>query len=460
MAITHTYVDFATGNDYKGASFTDGAFTVADMTLTKAGAFAASKVNHWLYLRDNGSGRVTTGYYRIASVTSADAVVLATSPKSGATDPTDVVCVQHDGTTAKPWRSVQGALDLKTRDATNGDQVNIQSDTPQLLAETLSLVTYGTPTLAAPLVIRGYTTVANDGGRGAIRATGAWSVLDAYAVSKGYINVINIDLSSTTSGDYWLVRLWTDSQAVRCSLNGVATGGGNITKGLTVMSGSKTLGNSIVGFTGEGLYTVQAGQAIMGNYIAMAYSGAGQYGIHLYTTSTDALVVGNIVSVNALSGTGIAIAAGVLVLGNALHNRVAGGAIGIYLAARCSVLNNIISGWSAAGGKAIYLASGYANQVGYNAFYNNTANYAISGVLDDLTGHDVTLVASPFVDAANGDFSLTATAKAALRGVGWPTSYLGAHTNTDGHITIGPIQYGEAEAGGGGRRPWLRQHGG
>jgi hypothetical protein len=37
-----------------------------------------------------------------------------------------------------------------------------------------------------------------------------------------------------------------------------------------------------------------------------------------------------------------------------------------------------------------------------------------------------------------------------LRGVGWPAAYLGAHASTDGHITIGAVQYGEAEAGGAG----------
>ena len=37
---------------------------------------------------------------------------------------------------------------------------------------------------------------------------------------------------------------------------------------------------------------------------------------------------------------------------------------------------------------------------------------------------------------------------AALRGLGFPGAYLGAHANTDGHVTIGPIQYGEAEAAG------------
>jgi hypothetical protein len=93
--------------------------------------------------------------------------------------------------------------------------------------------------------------------------------------------------------------------------------------------------------------------------------------------------------------------------------------------------------------------------VGFNAFYNNTNPYTLGDqIYVDLRANDVTLLADPFVDAANGDFSLTAAAKTALRGVGWPAAYLGAHANTDGHITIGAVQYGEAEAAtGGGVRP-------
>ena len=44
----------------------------------------------------------------------------------------------------------------------------------------------------------------------------------------------------------------------------------------------------------------------------------------------------------------------------------------------------------------------------------------------------------------------------ALRSAGWPASYLGAHANTDPHITIGALQYGPTPAAsGGGRRPRL-----
>ena len=113
-------------------------------------------------------------------------------------------------------------------------------------------------------------------------------------------------------------------------------------------------------------------------------------------------------------------------------------------------LNNIVVGFGGVGGIGMSVA-GKAARVGHNAFYGNTVNVQVSGeIYDDLRSHDVALAADPFTNAAIGDFSLTAVAKALLRDVGWPEAYLGAHANTDGHVTIGPIQYGPAVTAGGG----------
>jgi hypothetical protein len=125
-------------------------------------------------------------------------------------------------------------------------------------------------------------------------------------------------------------------------------------------------------------------------------------------------------------------------------------------------MNNIVCGFSGAGGKGIVAGDlSYMAAIGYNAFYNCTSNYGTCNTLYDLTAHDVSLAADPFTDAANGDFSLTTAGMAALRSLGWPASYLGAHANTDPHITIGALQYGPtpAAASGGGRRPRIRAHG-
>jgi len=176
--------------------------------------------------------------------------------------------------------------------------------------------------------------------------------------------------------------------------------------------------------------------------------------------NTNRSIINNVVVLTE-SGTGI-IAFGIdplFVRSNTVYSSVANTGSGIYIndatgRAVASVTNNVICGFSGAGGEAILLNGENLVVLGHNAFYNNTANMAYGADGDphiiDLTANDVALAADPFVDAANGDFSLTAAAKTALRGVGWPGAYLGAHANTDGHITIGPIQYGEAEAGGGG----------
>jgi len=446
MAISETYCDPATGNDYKGATFTDGAFTVADMTLTKAGAFTASKANHWLYLTDNGSNEITDGYYRIASVTSANAVVLATSPKSGANDPTDVKCTQHDGTTSLPWHSVQGALDLITRDATNGDRVNVKAGTADVLSAALSLTTYGTPTTAVPLVIQGYTSAAGDGGIGEINNGGRnVSVFDSSTIPMIFAdmklgNTGTALVLKSGPGSVWanceihtssgVCQLYTPSIMFGCYVHdmsgarGVQLGGGNVNGG-----------------------------AVWYNYFENC---ATLNSIFIYCNHAD--VAFNIIRTRSDDTANVAIEAGYgsthTIHHNICYSRSANTSSAILAYAGCYVLNNIICNWSGAGGEGICL-EGSAAILGSNAFYNCTANETISSKFVVRLADNVSLAADPFTDAANGDFSLTAAAKTALAAKGFPTSYLGAHANTDPHITIGPMQYGPTPAAAGGGFPIL-----
>ena len=108
-----------------------------------------------------------------------------------------------------------------------------------------------------------------------------------------------------------------------------------------------------------------------------------------------------------------------------------------------------LMGLSGAGGDAIEI-SGKVGFLGYNAFYNNTAtNNIASQIYINKTANDVALGASPFTNAAGGDFSVSA----ALKALGFPISFLGASTNT--YIDIGAAQRNEpaaalvTEAGGG-----------
>lgn len=448
MAITQDYCDFATGNDYKGASFVDGAWTAATHTLTKAGAFAATKVNHWLYLEPNGGASFTAGYYRVATVPDANSVTLASDPAVG--NLTDVKCTQHDGTTTLPWRSLQGAFDLLTRNSSDGNQVNLKAGTAQVNAAALDLTTFiagGALAAASPLIIRGYTASANDGGVGEIDCGGA----PMFAATT-YDYVMLIDLEMHTFGDNNGIVLDQQCLIYRCELHKGASSPSSRT--LATLAGSGAIVGCYVHDSGAGIDVCialpQSGVAI-GNYILpTSYRGI--------SCGSNAVISGNIFKGSTTSfqaiiydGTGPA-----TVIGNVAYNSAAGTQMCLYLgnaAGRYAMMciNNIIVGQRGAGGKGIGTVNTGAGMVGSNAFYNNTANYGFADVVFvDETSNDVTLAADPFTDAANGDFSLTAAAKAALAGAGWPTSYLGADAATVPNLNIGPIQLAAAAASGGG----------
>ena len=456
MAISQTYCDFATGNDYKGASFVDGAFTVADMTLTKAGAFAASKVNHWLYLADNGSGNVTAGYYRIASVTSNDAVVLAASPKSGATDPTDVVCTQHDGTTTLPWRSVQGALDLITRDATNGDQVNVKAGSTNIASAAIVLTTYGNASEVAPLVIRGYTATANDGGQGYIATNnGAFATI---GTTTG--NLFFIDLRIGSSAGQVAYSSGTPCTFINCLFDGagygIHLGQGGFVYRCTFTHAQSRPNEASVAFQNGcviGCLFVEPSLNAWNTQKAAVRS--------IYGITNGAIIDGNIIILNDTSDIhGIAVEGGShgLVRNNLVYNRAAGIGAGIYADENnglvvTNVYNNIVSGFSGVGGCGV--KTGDANfmlgLLGSNAFYNNTTQESlVEGEIYRVSG-DQTLLADPLTDAAGGDYTLTAAAQAALRAAGWPATYL--DSTLDPLLSVGALQYGPTPAASGGGFP-------
>lgn len=429
MAITQDYVDYATGNDYKGATFTDGAYTSATKTLVKAGAFAATKVNHWLYLETDGTGSITPGYYRVETWTDANTVILATDAGGGVDDDA-AKCTQHDGSTAKPWRSVQGALDLCTRNATGGNQVNVKSGAAQVNSAGLVTTTFiagAALAAAAPLVIRGYTAAANDGGIGEIDA-GGYGLFDT--INQTDIHLRSLEMHSF--GNNQGVYIGSRTSVIDCEVHK----GASTPVGRGLIFSAKTVLRCYVhdaGTNGIGCYGIET---VLGCYVANCPTGL----------SACSTAVSNTLS---RCGTGIIAMAQNAYWGNAIWTDTASTGWGIGLnndLASSAITNNIVVGYSGVGGRGVY-GSGLVGMAGYNAFYNNSTPVSIVELITDLTANDVTLAADPFVDAANGDFSLTAAAKTALRGVGWPEAYLGAHANTDGHVTIGAIQYGEAPTG-------------
>lgn len=123
-----------------------------------------------------------------------------------------------NGSAALPWATVQHALNTITRDATNGDQINVKAGTPLVLSAPLSLAAYGTPAINTPLVIRGYTAAADDGGIGVIDGAGLYSIYRADTNSnKGHVHFWDMHLRN--SGAAILLQLRNYSTCVNVELS-------------------------------------------------------------------------------------------------------------------------------------------------------------------------------------------------------------------------------------------------
>jgi hypothetical protein len=434
-APTSTYVNYATGtghgNDYKGATFTNGAYTSATKTLTKASAFAASQVNHWLYLESNDGGSIVAGFYKIADITGApNAVILATDAGAGVDDDA-AKCTQHDGTTTLPWRSVQGALDLITRDATNGDQVNVKAGTAQVNQAALTLARYGAPAAGVPLVIRGYTTAANDGGVGEIDCNGAKLFAVATLTYTGLVHLAIHNFGNNTGIDY-SASGGTGTYMYSCEVH---KGASTPTSKRLIYYCQRVVGCYIhdAGTTSTG---IDGASIASYNYVFNCPTG-----IVLEIAS----VVGNLIVGSTV--TGISATSPHAIMRNSIYCSTAATGKGIYTSGTYAgiIVNNIVEGYSGAGGIGINVA-GDVHVIGYNAFFNNTTPQTNVNVYTDLTANDVTLASSAFVDAANGNFALSTAVAGAIDGA-FPGALPGLATTVD-HGDIGAVQNG---AGSGSR---------
>jgi hypothetical protein len=349
-----------------------------------------------------------------------------------------------DGTIGTPWQTLQHALNTITRDATNGDQINVKAGTAQVLAAVLSFASYGSSaTVAAPLILRGYTSALNDGGMATIDANG-----NAIVNNTSFNYLFCRDLHFTNSGSSHMIRAGQYNTLIRCWFT---NGTGRaiwpnvanspfvvgcyiaVQNSTAVTMGNRSLArfNYIVG--GTILLASSPSGVVDSNIIVPPTNGNGIAGDTTFPQITNNIIV----APNASTGAGILISTG----GNS-QNGV--------------IINNIVAGFSGTGGAGLRIQSGaMVLQSAANAWYNNTTNVDVAGrLLHDDGGH-VVLAADPFTDAANGDFSLTTAALAVLRSAGWPALYEGAHANTVPNITIGALQYGPTPppSGGGGGGP-------
>lgn len=442
---TETYIDPGVGgNDHGGAAFVDGSFANATNTLTKVGAFPAAtcQAGDKLYLTDNGSAEVTAGLYTISARTNDDNVVLTADIRSGAPDPTDVVCAQHTGAIGLPWNTLQHSLDFTTRDAANGDRFNLKSDQASQVTATiddvlggsaLSFATYGTPTISTPAVVQGYSATAGDGGIGGIDADAGSGVIGSPALD--YVQLIDLRMHNT--GATQIVRLDNSNTLIRCELD----------TSTHVTAVDMDNSNVVIdcAFHNCGGLSLALTNVVWGNTFLDIVAGASQ----VVLTGASSVVAFNVMEVPSTATYGIdSSGSQVTVLNNSIWAAGANTDAGI----RCTgnpvnaIVNNVIEGFSGAGGLPIDM-SGRVWIYGGNQFYNNTTDAMGGGGTILLTVlADVTNGASAFANAAGDNFELVAGAAAEA----WPSTF--REITTDQFMDPGAVQREEAGGGGGGAR--------
>ena len=424
-AVTNTYVDYSVlGNDYNHATFTDGAYTSATKTLVKAGAFTHNKAGHRIYLSSNDGGSIVAGLYTIATWTDADTIILATDAGAGVDDDA-AKCIQHDGTAALPWNTIQGAMDLITRDAVNGDQINVVAGTAVVNYATLNITAYGTPAEGAPLLIRGCTAIANDGGIGEIDCNGA-----ALAAATWVMSLCDLEIHNFGNNN----GITTYGSIVHCEVHK----GASAPAGKALITTCQTIGCYVhdSGGTGTGISNPVIAAY---NYVYNCPTGIG---LTSYNVAMHNIVVDCAIGITCNQDQAS-------VIGNTVYNSLASTGVGIHGSINASytrtiVLNNIVEGYNGAGGDGIY-SIGDIGLLGYNALYSNTNPETLGDVHFDL-GNDTAPAASPFTNAVGGDFSLDTTVAGAID-TAFPFTWYGP-AGTANHADMGAVQNPAGAAGG------------
>lgn len=326
---------------------------------------------------------------------------------------------------------MQYALNTQTRDATNGDQFNVKAGTSEILAAALSFVTYGTPVTSAPLIIRGYTAAANDGGQGVVSGNASVACINSGTVS--FVKLI--DMRFTNCGAATIITLSGNILLANCEVDTTTGSGASLGSNCNIINShlhnvgntGLSLGtNAIVAFntfrneTNDFVQAISTGARSFCAFNIFDLDGTSR-GINI--NSANAVVIFN--SIYSNGGTGI----GIRNSGSTHTDLV--------------IINNTVVGFSGSGGIGIQIASQNADLYGYNLAYNNATNYDITGdVSIDLGNNDVA-GAIPFTDAPNDDFDPIAGLS-----VGYPTTWKG-YTSTQQNLLRMAAQYAAAGAAGG-----------
>ena len=350
-------------------------------------------------------------------------------------DPGSGSDVTGTGTSGNPWASLQHALDTISK-GSHGDQINLKAGTADTLSADLSLSTYGNPTYLAPLIIRGYTSSADDGGIGEIDLNGANNIAFS-GVSRSGVILKDLEIHGSTDTVGVSIPKWSTVDNVYFhDMSNTALG---IYENTLVCCSR---------FEDIGTYGVQTEGAdgehgnIIGNYFA---NGTKDFTAAIYCDNYSLTACRNIIYIDGTSD-------GIVVkfFGEVCHNSIlsdGGSGQGI----RCDtsgeslrIWSNLIEGFSTSGGIGIDYNSADQQMVVNNSAYNNLTDYGTAAL--HVSDDNESLGSSPFAKSGSATYANRFTYFSPndvgnVRG--------GAYGNTT--LDRGAVQH-EATGGGGGNK--------
>jgi hypothetical protein len=313
-----------------------------------------------------------------------------------------------DGTIGTPWGRASGsvvqyALNTITRNATNGDQINVKAGTDDTLTAALSLATYGTPTTATPLVIRGYTSALADGGQGGITCGGS-----NIKIVNGSSNMTFIDMHLHSCGNQRIIEGAGEINCIRCELNNTSSDGIVATSGHLVV-----VECYLYDIGGIGIYAFPAAARalISHNYLQDSTK---KFAAAIYSAA-DGVIAFNIISKSGASN-GIRVDGSYTkVFSNSLLNTAAAATTyGILIDGNYIIdglYNNIVEGWSNTSGvgiRTVSVTTLNGRYVAHNAAFNNTTNFSLGGE-ELFTLDNESLGSTAFAKSGSDTFANRAT---------------------------------------------------
>lgn len=337
-------------------------------------------------------------------------------------------------TDADAYKTIQFAIN-NIVDGGAGNQINIKSNAVHVLTSPVNWqVGYGpTNTPDNPLIIRGYTTVEDDGGIGEIDGNNVVGNLFVFFFHPTDVFYVDLKLHNTTDD---VLNLPNFCAVIRCELfNG----------GISATLDTNSIGTKIIEcylHTGSPSATaifIGPRSKVYATFIE------GHSDTAILSSNLDTQILYNLIVSGG--GGGISITNNDhWIIGNTIIGDGTAGKFGIIMGAAGEVnviLNNIFKDWTGAGSAGINFSVGGNTLVeGHNLFHNNAADRINTPLIFglDLRANDKTI--DPlFVNPASDDYSIGSSIKEG----GYPLSLFGSTTST--FVDIGAAQRREGPSG-------------